>query len=428
MRTTTLSCILLWYIVLILQSTCYSLLAGEEPFSTVVNGKLSDAPKEWTELLGEQRIAPLHLMIASVEANDNAISTFQGECMIDMIMAADNAVMAELGYKERLSKKPVSVSRLSVDLISDITANKTFRNARYLDSHYECNGNEIKLDNVGQMDCVSVETPSEFIYKQNEMKFPVSTDIPELPDYPDIPLNQLVRVEPREWNTYRSLAKVINLHEYYDLEQWGNLRFVCAVMEGKKDQKQQEKLNEIAHVYETADDAGNRWYRYQCFLENGKLEANLFWSEISGFMPLCDSLTKVSGEIVQLQRVKWETVNDVYLPVETLYVRYSENGEVEHSQRMTISNIKINEPIDPSVFSYQSLDIAEGSMIVDNIRKKIYRYKNGEPVFFSKFNARYKDEPERPRAARWRVILVVIGFAMISIGFYLRRSRTAPVS
>ena len=85
----------------------------------------------------------------------------------------------------------------------------------------------------------------------------------------------------------------------------------------------------------------NRWYRYQRFLENGKLEGNLFWSEISGFMPLCDILTKVSGETVQLQRVKWETVNSVYLPVETLYVRYSESGEVEHSQRMTISNIKV---------------------------------------------------------------------------------------
>ena len=427
MKTIVLSRILLLCIVLILQISSYSLLVGEESFSAVENAKLSDMPSEWTELKGEQRIAPIQLMIASVEANGNAISTFQGECMIDVITAVDKTVMAELGYEELLSKNPVSVSRLSVDLISDITANKTFRNARYIDSHYECDGKEIELGNVGQMDCVSVETQSEFVYKQNEMKFPVSTGISELPDYPDIPLNHLVRIEPREWNTFRSLTKVINLHEYYDLEQWGNLRFICAVMEGKKDPKQQERLNETAHVYETTDDAGNRWYRYQRFLENGKLEGNLFWSEISGFMPLCDILTKVSGETVQLQRVKWETVNSVYLPVETLYVRYSKNGEVEHSQRMTISNIKANEPIDSSVFTLKSLDLAEGAMIVNNIQKKIYRYQNGEPVFFSKFYARYKDGQKLLRVTRGRMILVVIGFAMISIGFYLRHSRTAPV-
>ncbi len=401
---------------------CGASLTGEEYSPPAAEISFDDLPKSWVEITGDQRIAPLELLVLSVESNSSALSTYRSRFLIDSKTATDNATMAMLGCDDHFSKKPNLISRLSMELVSDFRENKTFRNGRYLDSRYEYEGREIDLDNVGQLDCISIETPSEFIYKQNEMKFPVSTGIPELPDYPDFPLDQLVRIEPKEWNRFKSMPQGLNLREFYNLERWGNLRFVRGVMEGKQGQEEQTRINGIVHVYETVDEAGARWYRYQCDLENGGLDENLFWSETSGFMPVYDILTENTGAARQIRYVNWQSVNNVYVPVESYSIRFLSNGEFDHSRKTSISDIEVNEPIDSSVFTYESLGLAEGAMIVDNIQKKIYRYEKGEPVFFSEFNAKWK-EKEKRNIDKFRLFVLVAGFAMIGAGIWLRRGR-----
>ena len=105
---------------------CGASLTGEEYSPPAAEISFDDLPKSWVEITGDQRIAPLELLILSVESNSSALSTYRSRFLIDSKTATDNATMAMLGCDDHFSKKPNLISRLSMELVSDFRENKIY--------------------------------------------------------------------------------------------------------------------------------------------------------------------------------------------------------------------------------------------------------------------------------------------------------------
>jgi hypothetical protein len=73
-------------------------------------------------------------------------------------------------------------------------------------------------------------------------------------------------------------------------------------------------------------------------------------------------------------------VSGIWIPeTHTCIVRNSgENGASEELEYVAFKNQKVNEPIDPNVFTVTSLGMPSGTEIVDSTEARIYRYDGGQ--------------------------------------------------
>ena len=96
------------------------------------------------------------------------------------------------------------------------------------------------------------------------------------------------------------------------------------------------------------------------------------------------------------------------------------------SRKARFTDAAVNQPIDPDKFSLKALELPEGGIIDDRVRKKAFEYKNGKPVFLAKYGStKYmnQEELETLRGGRARIAVVVLGLSLFGAGIFLRLRR-----
>jgi hypothetical protein len=125
---------------------------------------------------------------------------------------------------------------------------------------------------------------------------------------------------------------------------------------------------------------------------------------------------------LDLLQVRWKKVNNIFFPVESRIVVNKDDGKLSYRRKMTLDDIEINNPIDSKQFSYSVLGLGDGDILVDRIKQQVFTIKNDKPVYLAKFYEKYQTPRERG-FNRVRMFIMLLGFALIALGIYLKIRR-----
>ena len=404
-----LSLFLVWIVEVSVYADVFALRQNEDC--------LFDLPQEWNEVETEVALAALDLTVSAIESNYQSISTLIVSYSLEMKTAIDKNLVSHLaGESAAFSEDPYRVINATVAIVSDNRNDKLYRDVRYVKDCFEYDGNVIELDVAPASGVKSVGTPENYTVLEEDEN--LLTGIKEYPGYPDVPLNQIVRVESPEYAKFAGYPDSLNPYDSYNMIFWASLDHILRTLSGKNGVERQQNLWNNVRVYEATDRDGVKWFRYQQILNN-KDELNILWNENSGFLPVFKIVRTEAQTVKDVQQVRWKNVDDVYVPVETYYALYRKNGVISQFRKMIADRIEVNKPIDQEKFSLKALEPAKRQLLVDNIQKKIYRFENESPVFLANMNTEYKEKLTH-MISKKRLAIMIVGFAIICAGLYMR--------
>lgn len=386
---------------------------------------VKNIPSEWTELEADHKTDPLLLFVAAMDSNFSKIKTYSADYAIESHIPISFSLINSLNISDTIFDKDLmQVVQLVTSVECDLKQGKIYRNAKCLDNHYEYDQNKVELNNMVIEDCVSVESPDQYMYSK---KGELLTGIKEFPGYPLTPVSKIGRIEHPEYNDNIGYISNLDPFEYYKFKYWSSIDYVLNILEGKYGAEVKERNFDNVHVYEAVDQTGTVWYRYQRLLRS-KSEVNVIYNSACGFMPLLRVKTSKNGNLLEMVQVEWTEIENVYVPFETSSISYKETGDVYNIRKMHVSNIKINTPINESCFSLSALNLEDGSLLVDRIQQKIYKITNGKAEFMAPFHTDYgKTEKQPLKINRFPVVCSTLGLILIFYAFCLhfkeRRTR-----
>lgn len=384
--------------------------SGEELFYEI--------PQDWTEIEDlEQRKVPIQLALAALKSNYEKIETLRGDFALASDFRYDKSLLNSTdGFGTVFERDALWHQDFTIEIVSDQTCKKMFRNAKATDDYFVYEGKRIERTPKFLVDTVSIDTPDEYVYvKKGDLYQGVDN---ELPGHSNVPIDNVAWVEQPEFNDQFSYSENIAPYRYYDPKHWASLDTALNFMDGKNGAELQAKFNESARVFETTDGGGVKWFRYQHFL-NDHSEINVLCNDSVDFLPVYYAMVRENGTTITLLQVKWNEINDVFFPHEIMKVINSNDGEPETRYRTSASDIRINEPVNQDQFAYGALGLRGESLIMNQIQKKVYKLKDGKAVFFADYQTKQKDSGKGPPFSPWRVVAVLCGIALVAAGLFL---------
>ncbi len=409
-------------VFLILWLTTVKLCRADNIFVPSGEELYCNIPQEWSEIEDlEQRKLPIQLMVTALKSNYQKIATFKGNFALTSALRYDRSLLNSDGsFDIVFESDPLWHREFRTVIVSDQACNKVYRNVKVTDSYFEYEGKRFQQNPETLTGTVSIDTADEYVYLQNGNLYQ-GVDR-ELPGHPNIPIDNVAWVEQPEYNDNKSYVDNIDPFRYYDMKYWSSLDMILDVIDGKVWKEQQKIVNDAIRVFETTDEEGVKWFRYQQTLADHS-EVNILWHEKSSFLPVYSVLCNESRITDTSLQVKWNEIAGVFVPVEILSVMNSSNGELRTRNQTSITDIHINEPIDENQFSYAALGLQGESFIMNQIQKKVYKLKDGKAVFFSDYNTKQDDTRQHLKISKTRILFVISGLVLIFGGLFLRRGK-----
>ena len=361
-------------------------------------------PQDWNSVDDPDHLY-LQMFLTNLSANRQAITTLESTFTVTV-------------------KTDTRTSDFTTEIVSDqkdhkclrkVVVDKTVDNLN--SSKYSKNGYD--GDFVAINSSVDIETPVNHIFFKD---FGLQTQIKELPGYPLTPERNIARVIPPASDTVIRDTFCVDPYEWYDFFVWGDLGTYSDWLNGKDGEEKKTFAMERLRVYEAEDENGVKWIWF-CIRTKSGAETSLYCNDVSDFMPLFLSRKNKNGKLVEFRCAKWVSVNNVYYPHEYESSLFLPDGNLVVGKKISTSNIKINQSVNPAVFTVKSLKMPDGSLLVDQTQQKIFRFKRGKPVFFADFYSKdFKlDPPEKMREGnKFRISFVVLGFVLLAVGVLLK--------
>ena len=407
----------------------------------------SGVPRQWTEVGGDRRLDILRMPVEALKANLAAVSSCSGKITFEDKSKPVGEAMKEIAahYDDGLFHNDAEV-----EFAADYKEHKLYRKARRKAISRTVAGSSAdSLSEVGthfaEETYLAVVTPDgashrEYTEGLDVVGGPDFSD--EVPGFPSVPLENLVTVEiPKETPKNAIYYKVYSrdTHTGFDLtclygpEEWDSefdSLFYTVEQKGKCRAESKPERADVFRILEAADENGKKWYGYQHRFESGA-EFNILWDQASGFLPSYIFQVNHDKTMNHVKRAKWRLAGGAYVPEEIVRFVYGKEGEITARDVTTLTEMRVNEPVDPEQFTVKALELPEGGIISDRVRKKVFEYKDGKEVFLVKFGStKYMrgDERKALNAGRVRIALVAAGLALCAAGIFLRlrRRRKTP--
>ncbi|MDR1494114.1 MAG: hypothetical protein LBT05_15545 [Planctomycetaceae bacterium] len=410
----------LFFIILFLENSL--LLTAEEIYFPKQEEAYYAIPQSWQLITNNaDKLNIMQLLVTTAKNGKNGIDTLKGQLSVQYEGKINNITAKEIGFDTNLlGEKPISHNvDFTIDFILDLTNEKTFRFRKETKSSFNTEEQIVKSPNTSPYNTISIVSSNEYIYSFEKEILPT---IPELPDYPGTENKRVAWRESPEPLVNRTLVEMIDPYEYFDLKKtWGNVESFYEHMKGRHGNLLKEAALKDISLFESKDEKNNKWYRifYKVSSGNGFDEVNIFWSQEVKFYPVCYLYTNSSHVTTNLLQVRWKNVNGLLFPIDSYVVSYYNSGHLSYRRKMTMSDIKINEPISPEQFSYSALGLKDDDILVDRTKQTVYTIQNNQPVKLAKFYEKYQTPYER-NVNRVRLIIIGIGILMMATGLALR--------
>ncbi|MGI5831718.1 MAG: hypothetical protein ACOX6D_04195 [Thermoguttaceae bacterium] len=390
-------------------------------FVTVDGGEFSvpsqekifyDIPQSWTALDEEQATERLRELVAISESNRQAVSTFHGNFYHESRIRFGGNSKASRGISEGPSDRARYLDTASfVEVAADFKEKKIYRNARReaetdRESNWESVSKKTRIP-----DFVYVDTPEGHVSTCRSERF---VTLSELPGYPAVPDKNVVWLSP-SGNRFEGPDATDAMRKDF----WSTHFLLSEFPEGADD----SQGNVTVTLFEAVDRQGVQWYRCRYRSDSDAIEWNILGNEASGYQPVYMAKTGNSQDIEVLKQLIWERIGGVYLPAEVYRVSYSDDGELSDRRHTVINNIKINEPIDQKLFTYQGMGLADGCLLLDTIQGKVFKFRGGKPVAMADFYTNKYMIRAQIKAYRDNILNVLFGAVLVGIAIYFLQAK-----
>jgi hypothetical protein len=158
------------------------------------------------------------------------------------------------------------------------------------------------------------------------------------------------------------------------------------------------------------------------------------WAESAGFNPISSDMLSSGAEEKPMLKNEWRftQVDGIYVPSYFKLVQYWD-GQLDHGYELEFQESKLNEPVDPSQFTYAAMGLKDGAVVLDRIDGICYIMKGGEITKLANFDEKYVPKAgagPRDRVRRW--LGGAIGIAalavVIGVSWWRRRRRGQGVA
>ncbi|MDR1385522.1 MAG: hypothetical protein LBJ67_16995 [Planctomycetaceae bacterium] len=382
-------------------------------------------PQNWQLITNNaDKLNIMQLLVTTAKNGKNGIDTLKGQLSVQYEGKINNITAKEIDFSTNLlGEKPISHKvDFTIDFTSDLTNERSFRFRKETNSSFNVEGQILKSSNTPPYNTISIVSSNEYIYSFEKEILPT---IPELPDYPGTENKRVAWRESPEPLVNKTLVEMIDPYEYFDLKKtWGNVESFYEHMKGIHGNLLKEAALKDISLFEAKDEKNNKWYRifYKVSCGGNFDEVNIFWFQEVKFYPVCYLYTNSSHITTNLLQVRWKNINGLLFPVDSYVVSYYNSGDLSYRRKMTMSDVKINEPISPDQFTYSALGLKDDDILVDRIKQTVYTIQNNKPVKLAKFYEKYQTPYER-NVNIFRFIIIGIGILLMATGVALRLLR-----
>jgi hypothetical protein len=384
---------------------------------------LYSIPEHWSPVPEVEWMKTLQMLVETSKNTLQKIDVLQCHTVVEYQQSMSPEYVQAIDVLTKDNRSIYQTHNFTTEFIGDMKRKIIFRSKKITQQYFDSEGQKLDPPNIVLYDTRSIVSAQDYLYTQEAEG--VMQVVSELPDFPEVVKKKVVWREPVENANNRNLVELIDPLEFFDPNHW-SIKLIIEFMEGKHGKENQNILtkmieNNNLNLMETTDGQGRKWYRFYQKSHSMDTE-NIFWYQESGFHPVCRLLNKSSGQLLNLIQVRWDSRENIFLPVESRVVIYKDDGNLRHRKKTILEDIVINKSIDSKQFSYSALGLGDGDILVDRIKQQVFTIKNDKPVYLAKFYEKYQTPSER-NFNRVRMFIMLLGFALIALGIYLKIRR-----
>ena len=375
-------------------------------------------PTEWSIVSDKEKFATLKMLVSTLDGSLQKIRSVSGEFSVLYEQGEEGNSSHDLRLASTFQR-----SEFTLKFCDDVAGKRIFREKKTSSLKMADIPEDKRVTSGAEWkpyDTISIVSDSEYLHTVRGEILPT---VPELPNYPGTDNRRVAWRDSPEKAEKLGIAVLIDPREYFDSDNWANMKFIVDSIEGKHGEENTleatKTLEKNIVIFETISD-NKKWFRlYQQFGDTPgtKTDLNLFWSEDSGFHPVCKLCTR-GAKLLELVQVRWNIIDGVHFPIESFVVIRHESGDRSYSRHMKLNVPKINHPVDPEWFTYAALDLHNQDILVDRIDSVVYHVENNTLKRLADFHSKYVFTPTRPRWAIVATIAVV--FICLAAGFLFR--------
>jgi hypothetical protein len=381
-------------------------------------------PTEWQKVASEQYSEILNMLIKSFENNYEKIKTVQGEYNVNYEQTINLSELVKSSVNIKSSNDTLQKQNFSFRFACDNKTKKVFREKLIADTVIiDSSTREIlKLDNISPVEMSSIATPNDFIFSRHKTE----PYIAELLDFPTAMNTRVARRISSEMAA-RNLVDNIDPMEYFDLKKWGNTKAYLDAILGKEGDEEKNKVFSVFSLYKTSDVPP--WFLAAIVIpQNSSTEMifKTYWCPGKVFLPVHHSVIQKRNNNTELTRgltqIEWLRYDTIFFPKKASSTTYYDTGKLSYRRDMTTNNLLVNEVLAKDQFNFSALGLENGDLLLDEIKQTVFTIQNNKPVYLAKFYEKYQTPRERS-FNRVRMFIMLLGFALIVLGIYLKIRR-----
>jgi hypothetical protein len=386
---------------------------------------IADLPLQWSPVPFADYMKVLKFLQSRSQGNIAGIKTLNGIYSVEFSQHLTSSQMRDITGETGNPKSTIQIVNFDLEFVVDTNSNFIYRKKTMVGNEFKQAGQseKVKTENLVGTEYVAIEK-NDTLIERNLIK---QSAFQELPDYPSLIEKNVARKYSSAKAANMHLAEYINILELIDLKNWEPLDVAIRTLQSFNAHVVKEMAS-YYFIYES--NTPIKWYAIQVVFDdktfNRKMVRRTFGNESNGFLPLgiLAYVIKNDGseELSNLTAVTWKNFDGIFVPEKYQQIYHLPDGSLSFSRLINAKKLEVNTPLNTNQFELATLGLKEGDYLLDEIRKQVFTIQNERPVYLAKFYEKYQTPSER-NFNRVRMFIMLLGFALIVIGIYLKIRR-----
>lgn len=394
------------------------------------------APEDWVRVAPSDRATVLEMIADQTQGNYERIRSWKGTYHVrlrqlhpaEIVQAiTGGAIDGSSGLWQELD----FTMRFAIDMASgSIYRSKETEEMRWV----RAGSNEVvTVPNAMPADERSVVTVEHYLRFDPKVVWPGFVTVKDFPEARD---KRAAFREPPARAERQGMGDLMDPRSFFFWSGRGGiengLRNLTGMLKGDLGNELKKKSNDTVILYEATAPDG-MWYRLdETFEEPSPVQyLSAIFSPAAGLNAVALSLAadQAGERPLRMARWQWKLFNGVHVPVKTKELQYSgKSGQLSFDRETELQECVVNEPLEPSQFTYQGLGMEDGELVMDNINNACYVIEGAELRKVADFDEEYI-APGQSRGlgpvGRWFLTAVgVVGLMAVILFLRARRAET----
>jgi hypothetical protein len=100
----------------------------------------------------------------------------------------------------------------------------------------------------------------------------------------------------------------------------------------------------------------------------------------ANFLPASVSMIEGNGIVIDLQKWTYNRDQEFTVPARFQWTKFNQDGSFQAERTVTIQEFTLNPKVTTRDFAFSQIGVVDGDRLVDHAEKKIYFFKEGQPV------------------------------------------------